>query len=478
MAEQASIPRDALAGLPSVDRLLQSQPVAALCAQFGRPLVLEQLRKRLNQQRRAVREGEAPAVWSDADFATDCMQAIERLLSPSQRPVFNLTGTVLHTNLGRAPLPQTAIEAVVSISSGASSLEFDLETGRRGDRDAHVEDWLRRLTGAEAATVVNNNAAAVFLMLNTLALRKEVPVSRGELVEIGGAFRVPDIMARAGCRLREVGTTNRTHLRDFEQAITPRTAMLLKVHTSNYAIQGFTKAVSERDLADLAHGHGLPFVIDLGSGTLADLRRFGLPHEPTPAEALANGADLLSFSGDKLLGGPQAGLIVGRADLIARIKRNPLKRALRTDKMTLAALEAVLRLYADPDSLGEHLPALRLLTRPISDIHTQAQRLAPRLQEALQDLASVSVMGCQSQIGSGSLPVDLLPSACLAIRPVGRSRGRALSHLAKKLRELAMPVIGRVQDDMLLLDLRCLERAMEERFLEQLSILKARITPP
>lgn len=454
-----------LSQLPSVDKLLADAGLAPLIDAYGRELLTDCVRLELSATRQAVQAGaDIPSIA--ALLASIATSAAERT-RPRLRPVFNLTGTLLHTNLGRALLPVSALEAVHIAATRPCALEYDLDGGERGDRDSLIEPLLTQITGAEAATVVNNNAAAVLLALNSLAERKEVLVSRGELVEIGGAFRIPDIMRRANTRLIEVGTTNRTHAKDYETAIGARTALLLKVHTSNYAIVGFTAAVSRIELASIAHAHKLPVMEDLGSGTLVDLSRFGLAKEPTPQDALQAGVDLVTFSGDKLLGGPQAGIIVGRRELIQRIKRNPLKRALRADKLTLAALEAVLRLYLDPGRLPARLPTLRLLTRSESDIRAGAERLLETLRSGFSGIAEVSVESCASQIGSGAAPTEQIPSWALAIRPTRKPTGRQLARITRSLRQLPVPVIGRIADGALLLDLRCLEAESEGEFAAQ-----------
>lgn len=443
--------------IPSLDSLLKGPEVMALVAEHGREPTVAALRNLLDNARTALADGQAVKLGENA-IAQSAASLLVRASAPSLKRVFNLTGTVLHTNLGRAPLAEEAISAMADAARGASNLEFDLASGKRGDRDVHVEELLCELTGAEAATVVNNNAGAVLLLLNALALRKEVPVSRGELVEIGGSFRIPDIMSRAGAKLVEVGTTNRTHAKDFEDAISGRTGLIMKVHTSNYMVQGFTASVDEPVLSRIARAAGIPFAVDLGAGALVDLERWGLPHEPTPRETVAAGADIITFSGDKLLGGPQSGLIVGRKDLIAKLKKNPLKRALRCDKATLAALAATLRLYRDPDRLAERLPTLGRLARKAADIRADAQAVRDDVAAALGDGFDVGIADCAGQIGSGALPVETLDSAAITIMPrATRGRGAALKRLAADLRQLPVPIIGRVQDDALWLDMRCLD---------------------
>ena len=452
----------AYARLPAVDRVLRRPEVEECAREHGRELVVEAVRSALEDLRASTRQGDVEPPREDPELAV-AAAAVRRAryaCRPSLRPVLNLTGTVLHTNLGRAELPEVAVDAMAQAARSAVNLELDLGTGTRGERDAHVEGWLARLTGAESATVVNNNAAAVLLVLNTLALGREVPVSRGELIEIGGSFRLPEVMSRAGCRLVEVGTTNRTHLEDFARALGERTGAMMTVHTSNYVVEGFTAAPEPAQLAALARERGVPWVHDLGSGTLVDLERFGLPHEPTPRETLASGADLVTFSGDKLLGGPQSGIVAGRADLVAEVRRNPMKRALRVDKTTLAALGALLPLYANPERLVRELPALRRLVRPAAQVRASAERIAAQVRERFA--GSVEVVECASRIGSGALPVDTRPSAGIALRPPatrgGRASGRRVEELAARLRALPLPVIGRIRDGALVLDLRCLER--------------------
>lgn len=451
-----------LRDIPSVDKLCRSDIGSRLINQYGRTLFVASAREFLDKLKKDV----GGLTQKKIDEILPSLQSMMKSKDSSKIcRVFNLTGTVLHTNLGRAVLPEEAIKKVADVMRGATNLEYDLEQGKRGDRDELVESSLVRLTGAEGITVVNNNAAAVFLALSTFGFRKEVLVSRGELVEIGGEFRIPDIMKRAGAKLVEVGTTNRTHLSDFRSAVTKRTGAIMKVHTSNYQIEGFTSAPEEADLSKLAREVGVPFIVDLGSGTLIDLERYGLPREITVSQTLKNGSDIVTFSGDKLLGGPQCGILAGRRGLIKKVKKNSLKRMVRVDKMTLAALHSTLKLYESPDSLLDKLPTLRFLTRPPEDVHRLVKEIEPVMSGELDGIARVQIVECKSQIGSGALPIDLLPSWGVSVVPLIPSDIR-LQALNKKFRKLAVPIIGRVSSGRLILDFRCLDEP--DLFLEQI----------
>ncbi|MBK8321446.1 MAG: L-seryl-tRNA(Sec) selenium transferase [Betaproteobacteria bacterium] len=454
--------------LPAVDRLLREPALATIAAAEGHDVAKRAVQGALASARRALADGGSEP--SPDALVLEAVRLAREALAPRLRAVTNLTGTVIHTNLGRALLAEEAVESVAAAMRGYGALEFDLGGGDRGDRDDIVEGLLRELTGAEAVTVVNNNAAAVVLALAALAARKEAVISHGELIEIGGAFRMPDIMKAAGCRLVAVGTTNRTHPKDYEGAIGPKTGILVKAHWSNYAITGFTKVVDEATVGEIAKRRGVPFLVDLGAGALVDLSQFGLPKEPMPGESLAAGADVVTFSGDKLLGGPQAGILVGTREAIGKIKKHPLKRALRCSKITLAALEATLRVYASGHRLAERLPVFALLTRSEADIRAACERVLPHLARFAGEAFAVGIEPCASQIGSGSLPVERLPSAALVARPVNaKGAGRAAGRLSERLRELPQPAVGRIHDGALWLDLRCLRSSEEGVLIVQLS---------
>ena len=450
---------DRLRELPAVSRLLAHPRTERLLVRFNREYVVRACRDILDQLRSAAAHGDEldPAAL-DADAI---LGAVESRLGAAgtdglQR-VVNATGTVLHTNLGRALLPQAAMDALLRVGAHPINLEYDVAQGDRGRREQLIEALLTDLTGAEAATVVNNNAAAVLLALNTIAMGKEVIVSRGELIEIGGAFRIPEIMARSGAVLREVGTTNRTHAADYEDAITERTALLLKVHTSNYRIVGFVADVGLSDLVSIGRRHGVPVMEDLGSGALVDLSRYGLPKEPVVGERIALGADLVTFSGDKVLGGPQAGLVAGKAAWVTQLAKNPLHRALRCGKLTIAALEATLRLYRESASIADDIPALRAFTRPIAEIEETAQRAVPAIGSALGPGFRLSVDEGTSQIGSGALPMDEIPTRVIVIE----HDELEAHHIAARFREAQPPIIGRVKDGRFLLDARTIFDPLE-----------------
>jgi L-seryl-tRNA(Ser) seleniumtransferase len=426
--------------------------------------------KRAIQQTLAeLRESKSAA--EETQIIRSVIDRAQASVQPQLRSVINLTGTVIHTNLGRAVLSEEVIASVADAMRSYNALEFDLEHGERGDRDTVVEALICRLTGAQAATVVNNCAAAVLLSLVALGARREVIISRSEQIEIGGSFRMPDIMKAANCRLVEVGTTNRTHLRDYQEAIKEKTALIVKAHRSNYAVTGFTAEVGDEELAALAHAHGLFYMVDLGSGALLDMSRWGLPREPLPSDALSKGADVVMFSGDKLLGGPQAGLIVGSRAAIDKIKKHPLKRTFRVSKLVMAALEATLRLYDSDHDLVNRLPVLAMLTREREDIRQACARVMPRLAQIAGPRFQADIVDCASQIGSGALPEERLPSAAVRLRPIdtGKRTGRLLSETLAEFRKLKTPVIGRIRDDAIVFDCRCLSARDESILLSAAS---------
>lgn len=439
--------------LPSVDKLLKMPQGQQLISEFGHSAVVVACRTLLVQARQFIQQHQQlPINFLDFERTFAALQQYLQQQNQVQiKAVHNLTGTVLHTNLGRALWSEDSQQAALAAMRQNVALEYDLDEGRRSHRDNHISELLCRLTGAQAACVVNNNAAAVLLMLATFAQGKEVIISRGELIEIGGAFRIPDIMAQAGCRLVEVGTTNRTHLKDYRNAINENTAFLMKVHSSNYQICGFTSAVSEAELAELGREMNVPVITDLGSGALMDLSRYGLPKEPTVQEKVAQGVDLVSFSGDKLLGGVQAGIIVGKKAWIDRLQAHPLKRVLRCDKVILAGLEATLRLYLNPEKLSERLPTLRLLTKSVEQLRADAERLKARLESRLNADFQLQIEDSLAQIGSGSQPMERIPSVAVTL---SEKTPQKLSALSTRFKQLSQPIIGRMENGKLWLDLR------------------------
>ena len=461
--------KDILRSLPSVDGLLQEEHIQALILVYGRESVTHTTRHILSDLRESILGDESAAAELSPSTIERILKGIENHLKikyiPSLRKAVNATGVILHTGLGRAVLPPEAVEAVNDVITGYCSLAVDIESGRRGHRDIHLENLLCELTGAEAATVVNNNAAATMLILNTLAQGKEVILSRGQLVEIGGSFRMPDVMAASGAVLREVGTTNKTHLKDYAAAIHEETGALMRAHHSNYRILGFFSEPGIKDLAELAHRHNLPLIDDLGSGALVDLQAFGLENEPLVRESLKDGADVICFSGDKLIGGPQAGIIVGRRDIIERIRKNPLSRAFRTGKMTIAAMEATLKLFLRPDQLTERHPVYRMFAESLPALNRRALRLRRRLRATVPEGVDISVIDGRSQIGSGSAPVETLPTRLLRVF----SETETPDNLAGKLRSCSPPVFCRVQKDSLLFDMRTIHPKEDAVILQALT---------
>lgn len=454
--------RALLRTLPAIDRLLGTALLTELEQSQPHVLIREAAQKTVDELRRQLLDKQAALPDLELDAVAGLVATkVAELAKPSLRKVINVTGTLLHTNLGRAPLCSEALQAINAVAQGYSNLEYDLEEGQRGKRFTHVEELICKLTGGEAATVVNNNAGAVMLALAALAGGRSAVVSRGELIEIGGSFRIPEIMAASGVHLVEVGATNKTHLKDYASKIDTQTALILKVHTSNYRILGFTEAVSGEELAELAHQHDIPVLEDLGSGLLMDLTPYGLPREPTVREALKTGIDLVTFSGDKLLGGPQAGIIVGNREVIDKVRKHPMARALRIDKLTLAALEATLSLYLDPQKALAKVPTLKMLSLPASELQQRCETLLPELQQTIGEHADFTIIEATATVGGGALPLSELPGHVITLSP----KGFSVNELITRLRHSDPPVVGRVQDDQFLIDPRTLNNDDEKLLL-------------
>jgi L-seryl-tRNA(Ser) seleniumtransferase len=450
--------------IPKVDVLMESEEIKILCSDTSRELVLETVRKITDDIREFINESDNEAEITNKieTIMQEIRKEVDSYVLLNMKRVVNGTGTILHTNLGRAVISDEAAERVKNLVTGYSNLEYDLESGVRGSRYSHFEKIVTKITGAEAAMAVNNNAAAVLLILSALAKNKEVVVSRGELVEIGGAFRVPDVMSQSGSILTEVGTTNKTHLYDYENAINENTAALLKVHTSNYKIVGFTEAVSVNELAELAHKHNIPIIEDIGSGVLVDLSKYGLEYEPTVQASIKAGADIVCFSGDKLLGGPQAGIIVGKKSLINKIKKHPLTRALRIDKFTAIALECVFHDYIDENKAVKNIPVLKLINKEYEEIKKQADIMLKKLVMEIGANCEIKIEGCESQIGGGSLPLERIESFALMFKPLSMTT----ASLEKQLRHMDTPIVGRIVNDYFLIDLRTVLEGEDEIILQ------------
>ena len=440
--------------IPKVDVLLESQTIQEMIERYSRDSVMEAIRAEMDNLRAFIGgcDEEDKAQEQIALLVSHIGDAVEKMHTPNMKKVINGTATILHTNLGRAPISREHMKKAFDIVTGYSNLEYNLEEGRRGERYSHFEKLLCKITGAEAAMAVNNNASSVLLILSSLAKGGEVIVSRGELIEIGGKFRIPDVMTQSGATLVEVGTTNKTHVSDYEENITEETKALLKVHTSNYKIVGFTESVGIDELMPIAKEHGIPVIEDLGSGVLIDLSKYGLTYEPTVQESVARGADVVCFSGDKLFGGPQAGIIVGKKKYIDMMKKNQLTRALRIDKFTAAALELVIQEYLSEEQAVQHIPVLRMITEPLDEVARRARSLARTIRST--DIpAKVDVVSCESQIGGGSLPMERIPSMAVAIHP----KHESVAALEDQMRHLTVPMIPRTVNDTIMLDVRTVE---------------------